>query len=240
MGNIRKTKAITAQMALMEGVARVLAKHGFHKLGINLVAEEAGVDKNVIYRYFDGFDSLLHIYVEKQDYWLNAIKKHGETKIENHREFMKAMMVEQFDTQMKNTELRELLIWELGDKQGFASNIAIKRELLSEKLVEQYEKLLDGCGVGFNNFSALLISGIYYLALHKDKSTFCKIDLNKKEDQKNFKEFIEWIIDLVFDKIEHGNKIKQVAIKAYEKGNTIEDVAYITGLSVEQVSVLLS
>ncbi len=235
----KRRKAISVKMALIEGVGDVLVKHGFHKLGINIVSEEANVSKALIYKYYGSFDDLLRAYIEKQDYWINVLKEHGKNKVENQREFVKELMFRQIDFQLKNKEFSELLIWGLADKEDFASTVTIKRELMSEELLRQYSHLLASHGINFNHFIAVLVSSIYYLIMHKDKTTFCGLDLNKKKDQADFKMFISWLVDLVFDKIEEKEKINQIVRKAQQKGLSVEDIAEITGLSTEEVQKIL-
>jgi AcrR family transcriptional regulator len=58
-GKRRRRNTIAVKLDLIDAVGTVLKKHGFSKLGINVVAEEAGVDKNVIYRNFGDFISYL-------------------------------------------------------------------------------------------------------------------------------------------------------------------------------------
>ena len=43
---------------------------------------------------------------------------------------------------------------------------------------------------------------------------------------------------MLFDKLESDRKLEQVAIKAYEKGLSINDVVEITGLSCNKVKAL--
>ncbi len=236
---VKRRKAISIKMALIEGVGKVLTEQGFHKLGINVVSEEANVSKVLIYKHYESFDNLLRAYIEKQDYWLNILKSYGKNPVENQREFMKEMMCNQFDFQLKNNEFSEMLIWELADKEDFASTIAVKREIISQGLISQYSNLLDINGLRFNNFVAILISSMYYLLIHKEKSTFCGVDLNDKKEQEMFKEFICWMIDLVFDKIEEKGKIKEIIIKAHQKGISIEDIAEITGVSIGEVRMAI-
>ncbi len=115
-----------------------------------------------------------------------SLKEYSNTDIKNHREFIKHMILQQFDFQLKNKAMSEMLIWELADKEDFASTIAIKRELMSEGMMNQYKHLLDSYGVSFSGFVAMIISSTYYLLIHKDKSTFCGIDLNLKQDRERF------------------------------------------------------
>lgn len=57
---------------LIEAVGRVLAREGFRRLGVRAVAREAGVDKVLIYRYFDGLEGLVHAFGESANFWPGA------------------------------------------------------------------------------------------------------------------------------------------------------------------------
>ena len=60
---LRDKEATRAKILAAVGTA--LSSHGFARLGINSVAEEAGVDKVLIYRYFGGFERLLKVYADE-------------------------------------------------------------------------------------------------------------------------------------------------------------------------------
>jgi len=238
-GKGRRRNTITAKLDLIDAVGAVLEKHGHTKLGINIVSQEAGVDKNVIYRNFTDFDTLLEEYVEKQDYWLRAIKELGKIKIENHRELMKQLLFEQFKTIYSNKELQQLLIWELGDNNNITTSLAIKREVLSKGVIKQYQPLLDDLGIDFRYIAAIMIAGIYYLILHKDKSTFCETDLNKKKDKDKFLKTIEWLIDLIFDKKDAITETERIALNAHNEGIDIPTIAKITNLPINTIQELI-
>lgn len=65
---------------LIKAVGKVLAEVGFRQLGINLVAREAGVDKKLIYRYFDGLEGLVSAYGETLDFWPSASELLGSDR----------------------------------------------------------------------------------------------------------------------------------------------------------------
>ena len=234
----RRRNTIAVKMDLIDAVGSVLKKHGFAKLGINLVAEEAKVDKNVIYRNFEDFDKLLETYVEKQDFWYMALKEHGSEKIEDCRAFMKYILTDQFNAVFSNKEFQQLLLWELGDKEDFTTNMALKREILAEGLFNQYRPLLNDYGINFNFIVAIMISSIYYLILHKDKTTFCETDLTKKKEREEFVKTIAWVTDLIFDKIEAKNETERIAINALKENIDVETISQITGLTVEKIKTL--
>lgn len=238
-GKKRRRNTVAVKLDLLEAVGTILKEQGFSKLGITLVAEEAGVDKTVIYRNFKNFDNLLEAYVEKQDFWLRGLKEYGENKIENKREFLKKLLVEQFNTIYSSKEQQQLLIWGLAEKGSYASSTSLKREILSEKLNKQHEALLNDYGVNFNFLPALMISGIYYLILNKDNSTFCGTDICIKKERGGFVKALEWLIDSIFDKIEKKSEVEQIAINAHNEGIGMKTIAKITKLSENKIKELV-
>lgn len=57
---------------LVKAVGKVIAEVGFQRLGVNLVAREAGVDKKLIYRYYNGLQGLVVAYGETVEFWPTA------------------------------------------------------------------------------------------------------------------------------------------------------------------------
>ncbi|RYF68569.1 MAG: TetR/AcrR family transcriptional regulator, partial [Cytophagaceae bacterium] len=50
---------------ILRAMGDVMAEKGTKKAGINAVAEKAGVNKVLIYRYFGGWNGLLEAYVQR-------------------------------------------------------------------------------------------------------------------------------------------------------------------------------
>ncbi len=65
---------------LIEAVGKVMAEVGFQRLGVNLVAREAGVDKKLIYRYFNGLENLVAAYGQTIDFWPDANELLGQDR----------------------------------------------------------------------------------------------------------------------------------------------------------------
>lgn len=70
MGNRKETED-----NLIAAVETLIAREGMNALGINAIAREAGVNKSLIYRYFDNLKGLLHAFAASQNFWPNL----GET-----------------------------------------------------------------------------------------------------------------------------------------------------------------
>ena len=54
---------------ILAAVGEVLARDGFARIGINAIARQAGVDKVLIYRYFEGLPNLLRCWGASGCFW---------------------------------------------------------------------------------------------------------------------------------------------------------------------------
>ena len=239
MANVRERKAIAAKMSLMKAIGKILKEKSYSKLSINLVSEDSGVDKAFIYRHYESFEGLLKSYIEKQDHWLANLKEITEDPIKDHRQFMKDLLTNQFLGVYANEEFQQFLVWELGDKSGFTAQVSVQREILAKPIFEQCRPVFQNYRIDLNMIYAWFSAGIYFLILHKEVSTFCEYDFTKKQDVDEFLKTLHWMIDVLFDKLEADKKLEQVAIKAFKKGLSIEDVAEITELSTSKIRTLV-
>jgi len=79
MGAGTKTRDREAtEQRLIAAVGVLLARKGFESLGINSVARQAGVDKVLIYRYFDGMAGLLRAFGRSETFWPSVQEVIGE------------------------------------------------------------------------------------------------------------------------------------------------------------------
>ncbi len=62
---------------LIAAVGSLLAREGFKGIGINAVAREAGVDKKLIYRYFEGLPGLIAAFGNEGDFWPSTLELAG-------------------------------------------------------------------------------------------------------------------------------------------------------------------
>jgi len=68
----------TTRNKLMDAVERIAVRDGFEACGVNAIAQEAGVDKVLIYRYFGGVDGLLSAVVAERAAWPVAAPLGGD------------------------------------------------------------------------------------------------------------------------------------------------------------------
>lgn len=65
----------------------IIAEDRLEKVGINIVAQKAGISKMLIYRYFGNINDLMIRYILKKDYWINISTR--KLKIDNVNRFLK-------------------------------------------------------------------------------------------------------------------------------------------------------
>jgi AcrR family transcriptional regulator len=110
-----RNKEITKQK-LVRAVGKVLAEVGFQRLGVNMIAREAGVDKKLIYRYYHGLEGLVAEYGRTVDFWPTAEELLGEDA-ERIRAMAPHELMSQFFRRYLRAILRrpqtlEILAWE--------------------------------------------------------------------------------------------------------------------------------
>lgn len=71
----------------MNAVDCIIAEDRLEKVGINIVAQKAGISKMLIYRYFGNINDLMIRYILKKDYWINISTR--KLKIDNVNRFLK-------------------------------------------------------------------------------------------------------------------------------------------------------
>ncbi len=224
------------RLDLLDAVRDVLKDKGFINLNINNVAQKADVDRNAIYRHFGSFDNLLSQYFENKDYLLDSIKRIEDSQIEDFKLFLKQLLFDQYETINKNTELQQLIVWELSELSLRTKTIARQRESIAENLLYKLENHFRESTIDINFISAVMIAGIYYLVIHKKHSTFCMVDFVKQSDR--VLQGLDQLVDIIFEAREKENTRKNIASRALQKGLDAQLVADITGLNLKDVQDL--
>jgi AcrR family transcriptional regulator len=70
MPEARTRDRAETEKAIVSAAKSLIAKQGFQKFGVNALAREAGCDKQLIYRYFDGLDGVVDAIGEDLTNWV--------------------------------------------------------------------------------------------------------------------------------------------------------------------------
>jgi AcrR family transcriptional regulator len=146
---------------LLAAVGRLLATTGFEDLGVNAVAREAGVDKVLIYRYFDDLTGLLRAFASRREHWPADAELLGDAPPTEPAELAAHVLVEFGRAIRGRPETQAILRRELSERNPLTDALATAREEQAARLGERIGALgEDGPAAG-----ALLAAGLTFLAL---------------------------------------------------------------------------
>ena len=178
---IKKRDRERTKGKILKAVGEVIEQFGTEKVGVNLIARTAGVNKVLIYRYFDSVDGLMEQYVKSGEYASTA----GDDYIDNiepinpvdRGKAMTDLMLTFLKDLRDRKATRDLLRWEIGTGKSMLSDT---RNDVANRLLMKIGDLPN-----FGDTRALmafLTAGIYYMTIAADfRGTMMEIDLNSDE-----------------------------------------------------------
>jgi AcrR family transcriptional regulator len=195
---MKRDKQKTMQR-LLSAVGRIIRKRGCLAVGINTVAEEAKVDKVLIYRYFGSLENLLKAYVSQADYYRAAsgeiaplldLSTGKKVRKEGAR-----VILEQLRRLRAFPELQEIYLWELTSNNPVAQSLAAQREREGTALLSLFSKHIDFSKADIPALSSVILAGGIYLVLRGKRSgVFNGIDLETSEGWERIEQAIDTLL----------------------------------------------
>jgi AcrR family transcriptional regulator len=182
---VRPRDAEATKQRLVDAVGAILARDGFGRLGINAIAEEAGTDKALIYRYFGGLPDLLSAYAESTSFWPTVEEMAGGSLDELAalplRERWEQAIHHYIEQLRKRPLTQEILAWELSERNEVTARLEDVRERRSLALMKILAVGLPA-GVDLPAVAGLYASSVHYLLVRARKiRVFNGIDLRTAE-----------------------------------------------------------
>ncbi len=177
----RPRDADATKRRLIDAIGSILAREGFRRLGVNAVAQEAGADKALIYRYFGGFGQLLQAYAESTAFWPTTEEMAGGPLDELARLPLQARVERVVESYVHHLRIRpltrEILAWELIERNEVTARLEEVRERRGLALMSALAAGLPG-SVDLPAVSAILAGGVHYLLVRSRRiRVFNGIDL---------------------------------------------------------------
>jgi AcrR family transcriptional regulator len=171
---------------ILQAVGKLLARDGFQRLGVNAIAREAGVDKVLIYRYFENLPSLLKTFAQEGAYVGSAEEVLAKAKPEQLQDFPSAMVclvMGVLATLRGNPLSQEIFRWELTEQNELTQEIAVSREdLIYRAIAWLRQEFPEMANEDLEAASAILLSSVTYLVLRTGHGQpFLGIDLSQPE-----------------------------------------------------------
>ena len=185
----------STEKKILDAVGEIIVGEGFEKVGINAVAQRAGISKMLIYRYFGSIDELIAKYIFQKDYWINISS--NPTQSENIGLYIKQMFREQISQLRKDITLKRLYRWELSTNNPITKQLREKREHNGCFLIKTISELAHSTQSEVASLASILSASISYLALLEELNpTYNGIDLQSDSGWMQIAQGIDLIIDL--------------------------------------------
>lgn len=180
---------------ILDAVGSVIAGDGFEGIGINAVAQKAGVSKMLIYRYFGGLDELISSYLLQKDYWVNTNIDFRESS--DIGKSLKRLFREQIRQMRGDITLRRLHRWELSTADQTVRLLRERRERNGCELVKAVGKLTHSPHAEVASLASILSASISYLVLMEEQTAvYNGIDLQSDTGWDQVAQGIDLMIDL--------------------------------------------
>ena len=193
---------------LLAAVSAIVEERGFAGLGVNAVAERAGVSKVLIYRYFDGYEGLLREWALRRSFWVEGTRN-LEERFASAAESGKrrgaritALATDLFAGQWRSLRSsrvdRELLRWFVASDNPVAAEVMDRIEKRGTEVSGLFRKMIDSRD-DLEGMTAVLVAGICYLAVMSDRvSLFNGVPLDSAEGEERIHRVIERMVDRLF------------------------------------------
>lgn len=195
-----RSKELTREK-LIKTVGKVVAEVGFQRLGVNLVAREAGVDKKLIYRYFQGLQGLVAAYGRTVEFWPTAEELLGDDlerirTMESH-DIMSLFFRRYLRSILNRPQTLEILAWEAIERNDLTKGL----EEVRAKTALEFFELMEQDPPDDVDLTALVLimaGAVNFLAVRsRIHPSLGGVDLQSEEGW----ERIEKTIDTMFKKI---------------------------------------
>ncbi|MGD9364363.1 MAG: TetR/AcrR family transcriptional regulator [Desulfobacteraceae bacterium] len=186
---------------LVGAVGKVLMEHGFKEFGVNKVAQAAGVDKALIYRYFGGLPELVSTYSQTVDFWPSVQELLGpspQSLAQATPEEQIAVFFKNFLAALRKRPItQEILAWELLEKNEFSSQL---ENIRIRTVLEYFDFCENIPDEDFLPALIVLMSGAinYVIVKSRISSTIGGIDLETEEGWEKINNGIDILLKNIF------------------------------------------
>lgn len=244
MNSIRKTENKVRRNSeevdrdIMLATKELVEEVGYSRLTLAKIAKRASLAPNMFYKRYPDLGKLIEKSIRNYDYWFNDIIEISFEK-SNPEEYYKTVMLKLAQSLYENKVMQQILIYELANDNPITRRTAKLRELDSNENLGEYDIFFKNTDVDIRAHTALMIAGIYYLILHKDRSDFCGINLNTEEGRQRLYSSIAFTCNKLFSKTEKQyHNVVRIAKNLKNENIDISIISKCTGLSKNEIDIL--
>lgn len=197
----RRSKA-DIEDAIHKAAVSQIKKKGFSLALVTDIVKRAKIEPVVFYNRYKNLDEFYDTFVKDYDYWLSDLVRDSIENIDSEEAY--SNVIEKILNNLLSDDIMtELLRWEVAEGNNITERTARLRTMHAVDIFRNYEEKHAGIGIDVTAVSALLVAGIYYMLLHKDRSSMIGIDINQAAGKRRIVNVIREISRLIFQEKEN-------------------------------------
>lgn len=236
---IRRTNEQLDKEVISE-LEKLVGELGFGNVNLSVLMKAAGLEANVFYRRYGSMDNLYDILAKQYDFWINNTIDITTLNTLGPKKFFAETFKTLFRNLSENSVMQKLLLYEMTTVNSTTKRSAETRDVMNLNLITFYENLFAPVGINIKSVASILIGGIYYLILHKKCAKICTIDYRTKEGENVFSEGIDFLADIIFDRLEAYDRDKNAVRQMKSDGISESQICKYMGINKNDLKILLS
>lgn len=192
----RRSKA-DIEDAIHKAAVSQIKKKGFSLALVTDIVKRAKIEPVVFYNRYKNLDEFYDTFVKDYDYWLSDLVRDSIENIYSEEAY--SNVIEKILNNLLSDDIMtELLRWEVAEGNNITERTARLRTMHAVDIFRNFEEKHADIGIDVTAVSALLVAGIYYMLLHKDRSSMIGIDINQAAGKRRIVNAIREISRLIF------------------------------------------
>jgi AcrR family transcriptional regulator len=164
-----KRGRLQTEQKILRGLEQLLLEQGFPAIGINSVARQAGCDKVLIYRYFDGLDGLLQAFAEITELWWNVDEIITESADQIGQQplqlFLQVLLKRHVEALQARPITLEIMAWEMSAQNNLTVALARTRAERGMELVKTIRAHYQNPNIDIGGILGVFGAAINYLVI---------------------------------------------------------------------------
>lgn len=155
------------EAAIVSAAERLLLRDGWTSLNVNTLAAEAGIDRKLVYRYFDGVDGVVERLAGRLDLWLGeTLAAQPPIAATTYRAFAREMLLGYLRALRANPLILRLVAWELSQDTPMLRRLeAARSAVLQRWTASRRPNLPLPQGVDVVALNVVFLAAVQHLAL---------------------------------------------------------------------------
>lgn len=197
----RRSKA-DIEDAIHKAAVSQIKKKGFSLALVTDIVKRAKIEPVVFYNRYKNLDEFYDTFVKDYDYWLSDLVRDSIENIDSEEAY--SNVIEKILNNLLSDDIMtELLRWEVAEGNNITERTTRLRTMHAVDIFRNFEEKHADIGIDVTAVSALLVAGIYYMLLHKDRSSMIGIDINQAAGKRRIINAIREILRLIFQEKEN-------------------------------------